>query len=220
MTKAAFCSGCGTAIPDGSQFCPSCGERVGVAPPAWSGATGVEIATTYTYAGFWLRFVATIIDLIIVSVVSAFIGAIIAGGDDTGTVSATLNLFGDWLYCALMESSKFQGTVGKLVLGLIVTELVINALKHAFPGGRPGKIMVDYCSHALDWSLSVEDDGVGMPTDPAKAKAGLGTSIVEALARQLSATVSVLNVNPGTKVSVIHNEPGAGEPEAAIIPAV
>ena len=56
------------------------------------------------------------------SVVSAFIGAIIAGGDDTGTVSATLNLFGDWLYCALMESSKFQGTVGKLVLGLIVTD--------------------------------------------------------------------------------------------------
>ncbi len=122
MTKAAFCSGCGTAIPEGSQFCPSCGQRVGVAPPAWSGATDVETATTYTYAGFWLRFVATIIDLIIVSVVSAFIGAIIAGGDDTGTVSATLNLFGDWLYCALMESSKFQGTVGKLVLGLIVTD--------------------------------------------------------------------------------------------------
>ena len=122
MTTAAFCSGCGTAIPEGSQFCPSCGQRVGVSPPAWSGATDVEIATTYTYAGFWLRFVATIIDLIIVSVVSAFIGAIIAGGDDTGTVSAMLNLFGDWLYCALMESSKFQGTVGKLVLGLIVTD--------------------------------------------------------------------------------------------------
>ena len=122
MTTAAFCSGCGAAIPEGSQFCPSCGQRVGVSPPAWSGATDVEIATTYTYAGFWLRFVATIIDLIIVSVVSAFIGAIIAGGDDTGTVSATLNLFGDWLYCALMESSKFQGTVGKLVLGLIVTD--------------------------------------------------------------------------------------------------
>ncbi|MCX5984896.1 MAG: RDD family protein [Chloroflexi bacterium] len=84
--------------------------------------TDVEIATKYTYAGFWLRFVATIIDLIIVSVVSAFIGAIIAGGDETGTVSALLNLFGDWLYCALMESSKFQGTVGKLVLGLIVTD--------------------------------------------------------------------------------------------------
>ena len=122
MTKAAFCSGCGTAIPEGSEFCPSCGQRVGVSPPAWSGATDVDTATTYTYAGFWLRFVATIIDLIIVSVVSAFIGAIIAGGDDTGTVSATLNLFGDWLYCALMESSRFQGTVGKIVIGLIVTD--------------------------------------------------------------------------------------------------
>jgi uncharacterized RDD family membrane protein YckC len=122
MATAAFCSGCGTAIAAGSQFCPSCGQRVSVASPAWSGATDVEIAATYTYAGFWLRFVASIIDLIILSVVSAFVGAIIAGGDDTGTVSAMLNLFGDWLYRALMESSKFQGTVGKIVLGLVVTD--------------------------------------------------------------------------------------------------
>ena len=92
-------------------------------------------------------------------------------------------------------------------LGLIVTELVINALKHAFPGGRAGKIMVNYGSDGLDWSLSVEDDGVGIPTDPARAKAGLGTSIVEALARQLRASVSVRSANPGTKVSVIHIEP-------------
>src|SRR3546814_9536803 len=42
-------------------------------------------------------------------------------------------------------------------LGLIVTELVINALKHAFPGDRGGKILVDYNSNGSDWALSVSD---------------------------------------------------------------
>jgi two-component sensor histidine kinase len=51
-------------------------------------------------------------------------------------------------------------------LGLIVTELVINALKHAFPDGRPGKIVVDYNFHGPNWILCVRDDGVGMPPPP------------------------------------------------------
>ena len=46
-------------------------------------------------------------------------------------------------------------------LGLIVTELVINALKHAFPGHTPGKIRVEYRSKGPDWRLSVSDDGIG-----------------------------------------------------------
>jgi two-component sensor histidine kinase len=89
-------------------------------------------------------------------------------------------------------------------LGLIVTELVINALKHAFPDDRKGRILVDYRSHGANWTLSVADDGVGMPTQPTLAKAGLGTNIVQALTRQLGATISVAGANPGTKVSIVH----------------
>jgi two-component sensor histidine kinase len=89
-------------------------------------------------------------------------------------------------------------------LGLIVTELVINALKHAFPGNRKGQITVDYAARGSDWTLSVGDDGVGIATDPDHAKAGLGTSIVQALAQQLSAQVHVGSKNPGTLVSVVH----------------
>lgn len=89
-------------------------------------------------------------------------------------------------------------------LGLIVTELVINALKHAFPGrGRKGQINVDYLSSAKGWTLTVADDGDGMAANP-DAKPGLGTGIVEALARQLDATVQVVGQNPGTKVTVAH----------------
>ena len=89
-------------------------------------------------------------------------------------------------------------------LGLIVTELVINALKHAFPDNRRGRILVDYRSHGLNWTMSVSDDGVGMPDDPGKAKPGLGTSIVQALTKQLGAEINVAQAHPGTKVSVAH----------------
>jgi two-component sensor histidine kinase len=90
-------------------------------------------------------------------------------------------------------------------LGLIVTELVINALKHAFPGNRIGKILVTYHGRAPNWSLSVSDDGVGMPDDPANAKPGLGTSIVQALAAQLNAQIVVTSANPGTSVCIAHH---------------
>ncbi len=89
-------------------------------------------------------------------------------------------------------------------LGLIVTELVINALKHAFPHHRKGEILVDYRADGTAWTLSVRDTGVGMPKDRAGAKPGLGTGIVEALARQLGASVRQEPANPGTLVSIVH----------------
>ncbi len=91
-------------------------------------------------------------------------------------------------------------------LGLIVTELVINALKHAYPDGQSGTISVTYTHRGPNWTLSVHDDGVGMPTDPALIRTGLGTSIVQALAKQLEACVEIAPGHPGTKVSVEHTQ--------------
>lgn len=87
-------------------------------------------------------------------------------------------------------------------LGLIVTELVINALKHAFPRHRKGEIEVEYRSEGTAWTLSVRDTGIGMSRDPAEAKPGLGTGIVEALSRQLGASARSEPANPGTLVSI------------------
>jgi PAS domain S-box-containing protein len=101
-------------------------------------------------------------------------------------------------------------------LGLVVTELVINALKHAFPEGRHGQIVVGYDSAGLDWTLSVADDGVGMPAQTGEAKAGLGTNIVQALARQLDARLTVADAAPGTIVSLEHEQATAG----AVVTAV
>lgn len=90
-------------------------------------------------------------------------------------------------------------------LGLIVTELVINALKHAFPDDRCGKVTVEYYSGFEGWALSVNDDGVGMSA--ANDTAGLGTAIIQALANQLSATITVSDLAPGTGVTVAHRKP-------------
>lgn len=91
-------------------------------------------------------------------------------------------------------------------MGLIVTELVINALKHGFPNGGRGKITVACEVRGPNWTLSVNDDGVGMPTNRADIQPGLGTSIVQALAKQLSATLHVEPGHPGTHVALTHTQ--------------
>jgi len=78
-------------------------------------------------------------------------------------------------------------------LGLIVTELVINAIKYAFPGGKTdAQILIGYERDGDDWKLTVSDNGIG-PGAAAKVagETGLGTTIVRALAKQLGAVVEI-----------------------------
>ena len=93
-------------------------------------------------------------------------------------------------------------------VGLIVTELVINALKHAFPNAAAkGEIHVDFRNPDKYWTLVVSDNGVGMAGHAGETKPGLGTGIVNALAAQLSATVATTSANPGTIVTLVQQAP-------------
>ena len=87
-------------------------------------------------------------------------------------------------------------------LGLIVTELVMNALKHAFPGEKPdAAIVVSYRVSGTDWKLTVSDNGVGKPdVSASQTKPGLGTSLIKALTRQLDALVDTVSGSHGTAV--------------------
>jgi len=98
-------------------------------------------------------------------------------------------------------------------LGLIVTELVINSLKHAFKAGtKDGQIAVSYEVSGTDWKLSVVDNGVGKPDGVfAQPKSGLGTGIVKALAKQLDSQVVTLSGPKGTAVTVTHATFAGGE---------
>jgi two-component sensor histidine kinase len=81
--------------------------------------------------------------------------------------------------------------------GLILNELISNALKHAFPIGRRGTVVVTLDEHAE--LLSVSDDGVGLGGGPAKVT--LGMELVHLLAEQIGAQVRVESER-GTRVTV------------------
>ena len=91
-------------------------------------------------------------------------------------------------------------------LGLIVMELVINALKYAFPKDHlNAKVIVRYETFGSNWRLVVSDNGVGKTVEPTVAvssKGGLGTSLVNALAQQLEAQVETVSSGTGMSISV------------------
>ncbi len=146
-----FCSKCGVTVPDGAVICPACGQATGgVAAPAYAVARPLVV-----YAGFWLRFVAWIIDRILLGVVTRLVLFPIFGFSAMRMIlRGHINpedlapLFGgmarlffvglvlDWLYYALLESSAWQGTVGKKVLGLRVTDMNLNRVSFGRATGR------------------------------------------------------------------------------------
>ena len=90
--------------------------------------------------------------------------------------------------------------------GLIVTELLINAIKYAFPvPTRDDRIDVRYEINGTDWKLSVADNGVGKAADDDPKSGGLGTAIVKALVRQLDAQLETTGApSGGVLVSIAH----------------
>ncbi len=79
-------------------------------------------------------------------------------------------------------------------LGLILNELLTNAFKYAFPGGRTGTIAVSLTSENGDIVLDVEDDGAGLPPGfELQGAHGLGLQLVRMLASQLGGSVSCRN---------------------------
>jgi two-component sensor histidine kinase len=86
--------------------------------------------------------------------------------------------------------------------GLILNELIMNALKHAFPGDRTGTIHVELREDAGRVSVTVMDDGVGMPAgfDP-RASSSLGMQLVGTLVEQLQGGIELAGER-GTAVRV------------------
>jgi uncharacterized RDD family membrane protein YckC len=92
-------------------------------PPVWDARSGTQ---PVAYGGFWMRFVAYIIDAIVLSVAMGVLAAIFGVSlmqTDIEQYDPTLNLVSfviGWLYFALMESSERGATLGKMALGLRV----------------------------------------------------------------------------------------------------
>jgi PAS domain S-box-containing protein len=86
-------------------------------------------------------------------------------------------------------------------LGLIINELIVNALKHAFPAGRRGQVMIRLKGEAASGVLEVEDDGIGMAPDRRLDENSKGWTLVGLLAGQIRGGVSVES-GPGVRVRI------------------
>ena len=87
--------------------------------------------TLPSYAGFWKRVLASIIDWLVMVVPMLIVTAII--GEQSSNI---LSVVVGWLYYALMESSKHQGTLGKLALGIKVTDMDGQPISFGRASGR------------------------------------------------------------------------------------
>jgi two-component sensor histidine kinase len=81
---------------------------------------------------------------------------------------------------------------------LVVNELMGNAIKHAFPGGRTGRITVSLANRRDACVLTVADDGVGLDGQPP----GFGSTIIKLLCQQLHADLQVEDAQPGVRAIV------------------
>jgi uncharacterized RDD family membrane protein YckC len=89
------------------------------------------------YAGFWRRVAAALIDGILVGIVSGIVTAIAGGAsDDAGVIAQLLLVVAAYAYYAGMESSAYQATVGKIALGIQVTDLNGNRISFMRALGR------------------------------------------------------------------------------------
>jgi uncharacterized RDD family membrane protein YckC len=169
-----YCSRCGTELVANATFCSACGNLLSgpatsapvAAPAAISpvypgSAVPAPYGTREIYAGFWLRFVAYLIDgfisgiafvlllipLFILTGAGAWFSRLGAGeemGDDTavalvfGVIAGIIGivLLVSWLYYAYSESSSWQATVGKKILNLKVTDMAGQPISFGRASGR------------------------------------------------------------------------------------
>ena len=92
-------------------------------------------------------------------------------------------------------------------LGLIISELVSNSLKYAFPDNKIGDIMVELHSHNDEYELVISDDGVGFPDnlDFRNVQSTLGLQLINSLVSQLDGSIQLDRSN-GTKYIIRFKE--------------
>jgi two-component sensor histidine kinase len=87
-----------------------------------------------------------------------------------------------------------------VALGLVINELLTNALKYAFPCGREGEIVVEFRCLGDAYYLCVKDNGVGLCSG--ECKEGMGSNLVKMLVTQLGGEIETKDAKPGTLVAI------------------
>ena len=122
------CPSCGNINVEAAAYCSKCGAALPAA------ATYTAVATAQ-YAGFWMRTAALFLDVLVLGLLGAAL-----------FFEPFSNMAIAWLYYALMESSKYQGTVGKIALSIKVT--TVNGQQLSF-GRATARHFCKYISGVL-----------------------------------------------------------------------
>ncbi len=156
-----YCPSCGKRQPDTAASCAHCGAYLpaprlsGQESRAASGHVEPEPLAApsreaFSYAGFWRRAVALLIDSMILTVIGAAVGLALSlqqvtpgvGGAWVDAYGQLLGLVVAWVYYAGLESSSHQATLGKMVFNLRVTDLQGQRISFVRATGRHfGKIL-------------------------------------------------------------------------------
>ncbi len=156
-----FCPRCGREALSGAAFCVQCGtamdapvtDAAGMEPRPISAeaapavgapaSAGTPAPAAVRYGGFWRRFGAFWIDGILMWIAGALIkvsmGLELFEGefaDPRSLLASFISLGMGWLYCALLESSSRQATLGQMVVGVQVTDLGLRRISFARATGR------------------------------------------------------------------------------------
>jgi len=162
MHNLIYCNRCGLQSSADAQFCQSCGDtlRTPLPDPSQSlpklpdqGVSAIpELTPAQRYAGFWIRVVSSLLDFILIFIVQ-FPMRILIGSTTTilgenwqmptpkiffmnRMTRIGVGILLVWLYRAGMESSHFQGTLGKLAVQIKVTDLEGNRISFERATGR------------------------------------------------------------------------------------
>jgi two-component sensor histidine kinase len=130
--------------------------------------------------------------------------------DLTSVLSGTYSANPETVSIRIRADEVLLGIDAAVPCGLILNELVSNALKHAFPNGQTGEIWVELAAgQDQQVSLRVSDDGIGLPemldwqnTD------SLGLQLVNSLVNQLEGVIELDNSNGGTAFDITFADPG------------
>lgn len=125
------CPSCYQPVGDDDRNCPHCGTSLSMFnPPASHPAAGFADDAAVSYAGFWRRVAAYLVDSLVLGfgTVVVVLPLMLMGAVDRAAIGQHENLFNllsvviGWLYFALQESSDHQATLGKRLFGMQVTD--------------------------------------------------------------------------------------------------
>ena len=210
------CSSCNSPNASNARFCVNCGASLMVAETPYqtpSSQSDAALVSNFAFAGFWKRFVAYIVDVILYLVAFALLVLLFGGSlftltpNNSGNYLAAFGIYfayypGWWLYFSLMESSSFQATFGKKLMGIKVTDINGQAIGFGQATGRHFSAFITQLTFLIGYLLAAF------------------TARKQALHDMMAGTLVVNARYDANQIKTASDNPGSGMSVGAIIAIV